>query len=296
MKKIYNKDTLRDMPIEDSFSPAENAKSTSSKTTASKPKINVIGKKSTGSTTASKGKSTAKSTTLTRTKEKDTTKPSKGPIKKLNTRKSSVETTSPTAEETKKTSTRTKLANTQQELSDLEKLNEDNLKTYRYKSKRNKFVIAILSVLLAITIAIIVTYAVITKLKTNCNMILHGQVEAVYVVDGQTMNEFRAPSNLQGNRILKLDIGLKIKDGGMYNIKFKANVYKKGVLINNTLIYKHNTDLFYDGYDGYYYSLRPISGDQTIELCEGIILDYYYEESLNVDNFKLNFHTYITKV
>ena len=136
MKKIYNKDTLRDMPIEDSFSPAENAKSTSSKTTASKPKINVIGKKSTGSTTASKGKSTAKSTTLTRTKEKDTTKPSKGPIKKLNTRKSSVETTSPTAEETKKTSTRTKLANTQQELSDLEKLNEDNLKTYRYKSKR----------------------------------------------------------------------------------------------------------------------------------------------------------------
>ena len=29
---------------------------------------------------------------------------------------------------------------------------------------------------------------------------------------------------------------------------------------------------------------------------EGVILDYYYKDSLNADNFKLNFHTYFEKV
>ena len=66
--------------------------------------------------------------------------------------------------------------------------------------------------------------------------------------------------------------------------------------MKNTLVYEQNVQLFYEGGDGYYYSSAPIKGNQTIYLCGGIILDYEYEDSLNVYNFKLDFHVYFEKV
>lgn len=227
-------------------------------------------------------------------KQKKETKPKINAIGKNTTAKVKQNVKAKSSTQEKKL--RTKLINSDVEISDLEKLNEENIKSYRFKSKRNKVVIVLLSVLLAIAIASIATYLAITRLETNCNMILHGSVDAQFIVDGQEMSSFRAPSNLQGNRVLALDIQIRIEEAGNFSIRFAPKCYQKGVLMQNTLIYDFNTDLFYEGGDGYYYSKMQIVGNQTIQLCKGIILDYEYEDSLNVDNFRFEFHTYIDKI
>ena len=265
MKRDYNRDVMSDMPVDSSFTPQTQKKTTTR--TSTKPKINAIGTQ----------KRTTKSTTASKTTKKST---------------SSKDTTTGKKEE----KLRTKLTNSEDQLNDLEKLNEESIKTYRFKSKRNRVFIILLSVLLAIAIVSIAVVLSISKLKTNCNMFLHGNVEAVFIVDGQELDEFRSPSNLQGNRIFKVNIDIEIQSGGEYNIKFIPKCYQKGVLMENTLIYEHNTTLFKEDTDGYYVSINPIKGGQTINLCGGIILDYYYENSLNVDNFKLDFHVYFEKV
>lgn len=256
MKKEYNRATMSDMPMEDSLNPSVTRVTTEKKTV--KPKINAIGKKATAAT---KAKST-------KTDNKQGSKP------------------------------KTKLVSKSENLQDLEKLNEDNIKTYSVRSKRSKVVIVLLSVMLVIAIAVIAVYISITKLKTNCTMYLHGNVSATILVDGMELEEFRAPSNLQGNRVLRLDIKLKIEESGSFNIKFIPKCYQKGVLLENTLAYIDNypDNQFMEGGDGYYYSEEAIEGNQTISLCSGIVLDYFYEDSLNIDNFKMEFHIYIEKV
>ena len=125
-------------------------------------------------------------------------------------------------------------------------------------------------------------------------MYAHG-ASVTFIVDGEEMDKFRAPANLQGNRVLLLDINIRIEEAGEYDIYFEPKAFQKGVEMNNVLIYEHNTDLFRDGGDGCYYSRVKISGNQTIFLCGGIMLDNAYENSLNVDNFKLDFHVYLNR-
>ena len=262
MKKEYNRNTLTDMPLDASF----NATTSSTErkiTKTSKPKINAIGKKATNEL------------------QRKTAKPSKPATK------------TKTVNEDK--NVKTKLTKNIEFLDDLEKLNEENLKTFQTKTKRNRFVIVLLSIALAAAIAVISVYLVITNLKTNCVMNVYG-ARATYIVDGEEMSRFRAPSNVQGNRILKLDIKLKIEESGSFYIRFQPKCYQNGKLMENTLIYEANLDLFYEEADGSYYSKKPIKGKQTIQLCEGIILDYYYKDTLNINNFKMEFETYLEEI
>ncbi len=186
----------------------------------------------------------------------------------------------------------------QKDLSDLEQMNDENIKAYRFKSKRNKVIIILLSIMLTIAIASIATYIVIARLQANCRLYVHG-TDATFIVDGEELSAFRAPSNLKDGVILEFELELKLKDAGKYDIKFNALCYQKDVLMKNTLIY-NKSDLFYDGgiieeSDTFCYSKQPISGKQTIRLCGGIIIDNGYK-SLNVDNFKMEFHVYCEKV
>lgn len=230
-----------------------------------------------------------------KTQKEIKTKPKINVIGKQNKKETNNKSTKKDASSSTK-KLRTQLTNADAELDDLERLNEENIKVYRFKNKRNKVVIAILSVLLVITIATITTLIVITKLKANCNFYVKGDADASFIINGEEMREFRSPSNLQGNRIFEIDIDVKIKSGGYYYVKFIPKCYQKGVEMKNTLIYEANIELFYEGGDGYYYSSAPIQGGQTISLCDGIILDYDYEDSLNVDNFKLDFYVYFEKI
>ncbi len=199
-----------------------------------------------------------------------------------------------------KTRAKVKPIKLQDEVVDLEQMNDENIKSYRFKSRRNRVVIITLVVLLLIAIASISIYLVVSKLETNCEFYAHG-AEASFIIDGDELTKFRAPSNLQGNARLEAEIELRIEEAGLYNIKFIAKCYQKGVLLENTLIYD-KSDLFFEGAlvydetDQYHYSKQPISGNQTIRLCGGVIFDYQYRDSLNINNFKMEFHVYLTKL
>ena len=174
-------------------------------------------------------------------------------------------------------------------MDDLEKLNEETL------HRRNRVIIVLLSIFLALSVAAVAIYMVIVKLQTNCNMYVYG-ANASYIINGRYTDEFRAPAGIEGNRILKLDIKLKIRESGDFKIRFTPKCYKKGVRLDNILIFDCNFDLFYEGGDGYWYSYDTIEGRQTITLCAGVILDGDYDNNLTTDNFRLDFYTYLEEV
>ena len=178
---------------------------------------------------------------------------------------------------------------------DLERLNEENIKAYQVRSKRSKVAIVLLVIMLVLAVTILTVYLSITKLQINCKMNVTG-AEAVYIVDGNELSEFRAPSGLVGNATLELDIKLTIKESGYFNIRFKPECYQNGILMNNTVIYDANIQLFKETADGYYVSIQPIEGNQTIRLCGGVCLDEVYRNTLNVNNFKMDFNTYLEKI
>ncbi len=191
---------------------------------------------------------------------------------------------------------KTRIKSSIMDLEDLEELNEQNIKAYRFRSRRNRAIIIVLVVLLIIAIASISIYAATIYLNNNCFLYAHGDCEATYIVDGQELSRFRTPSNLQGNRVLEIDTYARLESEGQYNVRFTVLVYQGEELLNNILIYEPNRDDFYLGNDNYYHSKVPVDGNTTVHLFEGVILDYEYENTLNVDNFKMEVHTYFERV
>lgn len=181
-------------------------------------------------------------------------------------------------------------------LNDLKGFKEDQtIRNHKSKSMRNVVIIILLLVSLIAAVGIVSTYVVISKLETNCYMHVDGG-RANYIINGMKINEFRSPSGIEGNRILKVEIKLEIKEFGKFRIKYTPKCYKGEEELENVLIYGCNFDLFYEGGDGYWYSNEEIKGGQTILLCRGIILDDNYNGNLDVKNFKLDFYTYLEKV
>ena len=181
-------------------------------------------------------------------------------------------------------------------IDELEQSNANNARLIKSKLRRNKVLISVLLILLLVSLTTIIIAYIFLNLDKTCSINIVGDVSAECVVDGHTIKEFRVPSSIKGNRILKLDIDLKIKDTDMYYIKYKAVCYQDENVLANTLIYKPNETMFQAGEDGYYELIEPIIGGQTIDLCGGIIIDYHYEHSLNVNNFSMEFEIIIQKV
>lgn len=226
-------------------------------------------------------------------KAKTTAKPK---INVIGPKKTTKSATAKTAEGNPKKGIKAKLASDSVSLKDLEKLNEDNIKQHSFRIRRNAVIIAVLAILLVVAITVIIVYTTLSKLESNCFLHIQGDATCSYVIDGKELEDFRTPSNLQGNRILEFDAKVKIESSGEYYVKFKIECYQGDELLKNTLIYEPNLDLFESNSDGYYYSHGAVSGNQTISLCRGAILDLVYEKTLNVNNFRLEMTTIFEKV
>ncbi|MBR6779354.1 MAG: hypothetical protein IKM43_04370 [Clostridia bacterium] len=196
----------------------------------------------------------------------------------------------------KRESLRTKLSSDTIDAVDLEKLNEEKIQNHSFRAKRNMVIIVILSILLAITVAIIAIYASTITKRNNCFVYSYGDTYANYIIDGKEVEEFRTPPNIKGNSIFSFYTDIYIVGTETYDIKFSIDVYESGVLLNNTLVYEPNLKLFTRDSDGFYHSKLPIQGGQTINLCQGVILDRQYENSLNANNIEIKFNTYFEKV
>lgn len=190
---------------------------------------------------------------------------------------------------------RTKLTTSNMNIRELEELTEQNIRQFKHRSRRNRAIIITLIVVLLIAITAVAVYARMIYLQNNCFLYTHGNVDAVYIVDGMEAKRFRTPAGLQGNRILRVDFDLSIEDSGNFEIRFRVDVYQSNELLENCFVYLPGDD-FYDGRNGYYYTREPVSGNAQYDLCSGVILDNAYEDTLNTENFKLEFHTYISRV
>lgn len=180
-------------------------------------------------------------------------------------------------------------------MDDLETINENNLKKYRSRSMRNKVVIVLLAILLLAAITIIIVILNIKRLQNNCVLNIRGNVDAEFIVDNKKLNKFRSPVGIQGNRVYMIDTDIKINSTGTFNVYFTIEAYRANELMNNTFAYSFNHDLFYQQSAGKYTCIAPITGGQTINLFDGVVLDDAYADSLTTENFRLVVNIYFER-
>ncbi len=194
-------------------------------------------------------------------------------------------------------SLKTKLKSKSIELMELEEINEQNIKNYKARNTRNKALIVILSVLLAISVATIAILLTMTYYRNNSFLYIHGGVDAVYLVDGKETDKFRTPNDVQGNRLLDIDIEVKMKEAGTFNIRYVIEVYQGDTRVENLDVPNFDSR-FIKGTNASFTSESAITlkYNDTILLCSGILFDSQYEDSLNIDNFRMEIHIYFERV
>ena len=197
----------------------------------------------------------------------------------------------------KSSSLKTKLNSDSVELMELEELSEQGIKNYRSRNTRNKALIAVLAILLLISVVTISILLVTTFFQNNAFLYVHGGVDAVYVVDGKEIDKFRTPTEIQGNRCLDIDILVKLRQKGTYTVKYAIEVYQGETRLQN-VIARNYDKRFTEEENGIYSSDSPIEFDynDTITICDGILLDAQYEDTLNIDNFRMEIHIYFERV
>ncbi len=181
-------------------------------------------------------------------------------------------------------------------LEDLTSINEQNIKNYRSRSVRNRVLIVILAIFLIISIITVCLVAASIYRQNNVFLYTHGDVGASFFVDGMQVKRFRTPTDIRGNVRFDFDVDLDIQTSGDYNIRFVVNVFQGEEKIKNLVYHEPNKSLFYDGHDGYLYSKECISGGQRIDVILGVYIDYEYQNTLNINNFRMEVHAYFEKV
>lgn len=184
------------------------------------------------------------------------------------------------------------LVGTDEELEDLEKINEEGLKSQTGKGKRKQYIIVILSILLVATISFLTTFLILTHVDKNCDLNIYGNVKAEYLIEGKEKSKLRLPSNIRSNTILHLDLDMEIKSGGQYNVKYKISCYFKGEALRDFDVYEPNREVF-QYVDGFFVSIEPLSGE--FNLCKGIVINNEFGSALNSGGFRMVVDTYIER-
>ena len=265
MKKMYNQFTKSDMPLDNSLNLPTGGPTVATKTTTRKPRINAIGSKAVDS--VKQGKTTQSKTTQSKTTQSKT---GKTDLRKKLTKKDDVTTES------------------------LEKLNEQNLQTHSFRGRRNQVLIVILSIMIAICVAVIVVYSVVTKVEKNCFVYTYGDADCSVAVNGENLTEFAAPANITGNCIFSFTVDLSINSPGSYNIKLVIEPYYNGVLLENFVIYEPNLSILTYNNEGYYNTKSPVEGNQTIRLCQGVALNEL-DKRVDASGYTMKINIYVER-
>lgn len=195
---------------------------------------------------------------------------------------------------TSSTNLRSKLKQNNIKNENLEKLNEDRIHSHSFRGKRNQVLIVLLSILLAIAVAFIVIYWRVTLVEKNCFVYIHGDVDAVAIIDGNELSEFASPNNISGTCIFSFNASVDVHSSGNYKIKYKITCYNNDVELYNVVIYEPNLSLFTYANNGYYESKTLISGSQQIKLCEGVAFNELNVD-VDYDSFKLVLEIYFER-
>lgn len=181
-------------------------------------------------------------------------------------------------------------------VNDLEKINEQNIKNYKFRERRNRVIIIILIILLLLSLSWIAVYTSILMTKSNCFLYASGDSNVTFLVDGEEKTKFRTPANIQGDRLYVFDLSMRLDNAGEYTVEFIVYMYINGKKLTTRTAYEPNLELFSRSSDGWYRSTSTIQGLEIFNLCQGVILDEEYLETLNTNSFKLEVYANIKKV
>lgn len=263
MKKDFNRATKSDMPLEvDAV--ITRSSSTPRKTTSTKPKITKIGN---------------------------------GTAKKVTSSKTRKTTTSSTSKKT--TTLNQKLGKDKVSNKDLEKLNEESIQKHSFRTRRNIVIIILLIMLIFVAVLSILLYAMTLTSDANCFLYLKttGSVDASFVVENQYIEEFRTPNEFGGGRRFIVDLDLQIDSGGQYKVSFYYECFVGNELMENILPYEPNRDLFRKNHtNNTYETITSISGNQTVDLLQGIEINTRYSGRVNANNFSMKFYLNIERI
>ncbi len=177
---------------------------------------------------------------------------------------------------------------------DLEILDQ-NIKTRSNRGIRNKTIIIVLSVLIAVVLIAIAVFASGGRSNGNCDFYVKGDGKAAYIVDGKEMNSFKLVRGISGNRIVEIDTELKITSLGNYDVIFWVEVYQNSTLLEGIDLLSWNASLFERRSDGKYYSRDILEGNEIYHLFNGVAIPKNYEQTLNDKNFSLKVYTEMIK-
>ena len=179
---------------------------------------------------------------------------------------------------------------------DLDKINEENLKSYSFRAKRNRIIIIILIILLLISVVTFSVYFSLLDLSSNCYVYVTGNSNVTCYIDGMKITKFRSPAGLKGNRILEFDTNIKFNEVGNYNVSYYVVCHQGLDEISNILILEENEHFALNTSSGNYEGQITIErSGQIVDILEGVVIDREYEKTLNVNNFKLELFINIIK-
>ena len=137
---------------------------------------------------------------------------------------------------------------------------------------------------LCIIIALIWTFVIVTKLikpkapENNCFMYLSGNASSNcnLLLNGEDVNAWKTPGGISPQaKYTEIKIELDLKKEGLYNIRFRVEVYNSGKLVDNfglvdtTAEYNSKTET--DGKR--WYTRENVEGKQKVTVMTGITFD-----------------------
>lgn len=151
--------------------------------------------------------------------------------------------------------------------------------THEGKVRQKRLIIVSLSVLIAVA-WIVILLSIIIKPKPpehNCFMYLTGEAKSScnLLLNGDNVDEWRTPEGISPQATYtKIKVDLKIKDAGVFDVRFRLEIYNDGVLVEDFGVVDTLSSYVKvtDGEGKTWYEQYSIEGKQTLLIMTGFTL------------------------
>lgn len=165
------------------------------------------------------------------------------------------------------------------------------------RARRNKVIISIMVVaILLIWGAVLIMLLVKPKEpKYNCYSYLGGSASSgcELLMNDQSISKWLAPSGIRAGNIYNIEMELKIKKEGTFNVRFRVEVKNDGTVVNNATTLSTPAQFVVQEDNGVeWYVGQNLSGNSSIVLMTAITFMQDYKDpimmSIDDDNVEIN--------
>lgn len=136
---------------------------------------------------------------------------------------------------------------------------------------------------LCIIIALIWTFVIVTKIikpkapENNCFMYLNGNASSncTLLLNGEDVDEWKTPDGISPQaKYSEIKIELDLKNEGLYNIRFRVEVYNGGKLVDEFGLVNTSLEFTRSTIEGkVWYTQENVQGKQKVTIMTGITFD-----------------------